>query len=213
MKELFSKRHILIASGIGLLILLFFSLGFRITYAPALENSWDAISAVATWVSVVLSGVAIYFAVLIPKKIANQQNRIALFERRLDFYNVLIIGITFADLIRNSSQNQKEIWLYFNSAFGGKDSEDYAVIDWRKIKNNALALYNYQVYPILNQGEFLFDASVSDQIELFRSTLFDLISCDSKHFSNSFNRYISAVHEVKEVAVPIIAETLLLTKE
>ena len=31
--------------------------GFRITYAPEMENSWDAISAVAAWVSVIVAAI------------------------------------------------------------------------------------------------------------------------------------------------------------
>lgn len=40
---------------IGAGIIVAFLLGLRITYAPELENSWDAISAVASWASVAAS--------------------------------------------------------------------------------------------------------------------------------------------------------------
>lgn len=58
------------------------SFGWRITYAPELENNWDAISAVATWAGVIASFVAIMVAIRIPKKIADRQDKIALFEKR-----------------------------------------------------------------------------------------------------------------------------------
>lgn len=70
--------------------LTFYFLGFRITYAPELENNWDAISAVASWagvlvsiVAVAVSGIAIWFAVQIPKKIADRQDKIAAFSLRI----------------------------------------------------------------------------------------------------------------------------------
>ena len=43
-----------------ILVLILFLCGFRITYSPSLENSWNAISAVASWASVFVSGLAIY---------------------------------------------------------------------------------------------------------------------------------------------------------
>lgn len=63
-----------------------YRIGFRITYAPELENSWEAVSAVATCVGVLASFMAIWFAVQVPKKIAEQQNKIALFEKRHKLY-------------------------------------------------------------------------------------------------------------------------------
>ena len=66
-------------------VLYFF--GFRITYAPTLENSWDAISACAGWAGVVASAIAVFVAIGIPKKIAEQQNKIALFDKRYSAFN------------------------------------------------------------------------------------------------------------------------------
>ena len=73
------------------LIMAFF--GWRITYAPELENSWDAVAAVAAWVSIVVafagviaSFVAVWFAIRVPEKIAYQQNKISLFEKRYKVY-------------------------------------------------------------------------------------------------------------------------------
>lgn len=77
--------------------------GWRFTYAPKLENDWDAISAVATWtgtivavVSVIASFLAVWFAIQVPKKIAEEQNRIALFEKRHDAYSALLTLEVFA---------------------------------------------------------------------------------------------------------------------
>ena len=74
---------ILVVAAVAFVMALF---GWRITYAPELENDWNAISAVATWtetivavVSVIASFSAVWFAIRVPKKIAEQQNKIALF--------------------------------------------------------------------------------------------------------------------------------------
>ena len=88
MKKLLNKKILI---PVLLLVLVFFivmlyRIGFRITYAPELENSWEAVSAVATCVGVLASFMAIWFAVQVPKKIAEQQNKIALFEKRHKLY-------------------------------------------------------------------------------------------------------------------------------
>lgn len=74
--------------------------GWKITYAPQLENSWNAISAVGMWISAILSGVAIWFAVFIPRHIAKSQNRIAIFEMRFASYSVFLKYTSFAEIIR-----------------------------------------------------------------------------------------------------------------
>lgn len=60
--------------------------GWRITYAPELETSWECVSAVGTWAGVITSFIAIMVAVQIPSKIADRQDKIALFEKRYTCY-------------------------------------------------------------------------------------------------------------------------------
>lgn len=62
-----------------------FLLGFRITYAPELENSWNAISAMASWVGTIGTVSAIFAAIWV----ANRQNKIALFEKRYENYIII----------------------------------------------------------------------------------------------------------------------------
>ncbi len=47
------RKRIIYGSTIIALILLIYSLGFRIVYNPKLENSWDAISAIGEWIGVI----------------------------------------------------------------------------------------------------------------------------------------------------------------
>ena len=99
LNEFAKKRWFFLIIGIVLVIFVVFVMalfGWRITYAPELENSWDAISTVANWigvlvsiVGVVASFVAIWFAIQVPKEIADQQNKIALFEKRYEIYKII----------------------------------------------------------------------------------------------------------------------------
>lgn len=95
--------------------------GWRITYAPTLENSWDAVSAVASWVGVIASFVAIMIAIWIPKKIAKQQDKIALFEKRMECYSTLQNIFAFARQI-SDAKSKKYIQTAFKLYFGGPDS-------------------------------------------------------------------------------------------
>ena len=82
---------------LGIISVIFICLGFKITYAPDLENNWDAVSAVAACVGVFSSFVAVWFAIRVPKKIAEAQNQIALFEKRHDAYSSILNLEVFAN--------------------------------------------------------------------------------------------------------------------
>lgn len=86
-EELKKKR--LFTVGLYALLLLViitvvaFYFGTCVTYGW-MENVWNAISAVASWCSVGVSGIAVWAAVQIPKRIAEQNNKIALVNSRLE---------------------------------------------------------------------------------------------------------------------------------
>lgn len=102
MKKFIKSRWFpLVMAGVTLLVA--FLLGFRITYAPELENSWEAISAVASWASVAVSAVAVWAAVQIPKKIADQQNKIALVNSRLEIIDLIEKIASAISMIHNIS--------------------------------------------------------------------------------------------------------------
>lgn len=88
--------------------------GWKITYNPKLENSWNAIAAIGGWVSAIISGIAIWFAVAIPKRIADEQNKISLFEKRFVCYLTLLKYLSFSKSIRsaNSSSQLKTTFLF-----------------------------------------------------------------------------------------------------
>ena len=91
-----TKWFPLAVAGVILLVIVVagFFFGFRITYAPELENSWEAISAVAAWVGIIVSVasavasfMAVWYAIQVPKKIADRQDKIALFEKRYESFS------------------------------------------------------------------------------------------------------------------------------
>lgn len=83
-----------------IVLLILVAFGWKITYDPQLEDDWVAIDAVGGLASAVISGVAIWFAVFVPKRIAQEQNKIALFEKRFSSYSVFLKYTSFAEAIR-----------------------------------------------------------------------------------------------------------------
>ena len=118
MKNNLQKKCLVLLGGaiIGCLVYLYLK-GFRITYAPELENSWGAISAFASWAAVVSSAVAIFVAIRIPKVIADRQDKITLFEKRFEVYDIIRKNVAFAGMIQNSLSHE-EIQMYFIVSFG-----------------------------------------------------------------------------------------------
>lgn len=90
----FPPFAVAIAAVIVALVMALF--GWKITYAPDLENNWNAISAVAAWAGVAMSFVAIMIAIWIPKRIADRQDKIALFEKRYSAYSEILNVLSLA---------------------------------------------------------------------------------------------------------------------
>lgn len=89
-------KNIIFAVVCIFIIILLYILGFRITYNPEIINDWDAVSGCAAWASVFVSGLAIYYAIQVPKKIAEDQNKIALFEKR--YLALQKVGVQISDI-------------------------------------------------------------------------------------------------------------------
>lgn len=79
----------IVAAALGLVMALF---GWCITYAMELKNSWDAVSAIATWCGVIIaiiSAGASFAAVWYTIKISDKQKKIDLFDKRYNIYKTL----------------------------------------------------------------------------------------------------------------------------
>lgn len=107
---------ILIVAAVALVMALF---GWRITYAPELENSWDALSAVAALAGVIASFTAIMVAIRIPKKIADRQDKIALFEKRFVCFQELQRHLSLSKAIQKEQSIEKIKRCYVTMYCGG----------------------------------------------------------------------------------------------
>lgn len=162
---------LVLMAGVVLTMMLF---GWCFTYAPELENSWDAISAVATWAGVFVSGIgviasfmAIWFAIQVPKKIAEQQNKIALFEKRHECYTAIQNLLALKNQIEEL-QTIKEIQAAFKLYFG--DSEKFCIDEPVSI----LAIKLNRQKPIIIAGSFLFSHYDDELLQKIINTGIDL---------------------------------------
>ena len=64
MKRIFKSVAIWIVVGEALITFVLWCMGFRITYAPELDNNWVAISAVAEWAGVVVGAIIVPLVVV-----------------------------------------------------------------------------------------------------------------------------------------------------
>lgn len=89
--------------------------GWRIVYAPELEPDWDSISAVSSLISAVGTVAAVWSAVQVPQKIANRQDKIALYEKRINAFHAMEELKEFSEYIsvpenQNVLKWQTEYW-------------------------------------------------------------------------------------------------------
>lgn len=181
---------ILIVAVVAFVMALF---GWRITYIPELKNNWDAISAVAAWVGVVISAVsviasfvAIWYAIQVPKKIANRQDKIALFEKRYECFQFFEECFLLYKKSINGEQTE-EVINHCCHMLGVEGLEDLSKRDFRsKVKR-----FEY----ILHQMEFLFPGIQEDDIsELYRAlSLYLAAIIDQEDISKYKQTYIGTM--------------------
>lgn len=181
---------------IGLGIVFAFLLGFRITYAPALENSWNAISGVAAWVGVIvsiLSAVASFMAVWYAIRVADKQNQITLFEKRYECFQFF----------------EECFVLYRNLNSGASDELTNALCcHMLGVENlNEINKYNFQnqikrFEYLIHQMEFLFSGiKEKDAKELFDSlSLYIKAIINEQNTEDCKQRYVKAMIEFGKYA-------------
>ncbi len=145
---------LVLAAGVVLTMVLF---GWRFTYAPDLENSWDAISAVASWSSVVVSIIAVcssFAAVWFAIRVADKQNKIAVFDKRMECYLELQKHRTFATMSMRLADPER-VLCAFSYTFSNGVTNDIGDI-------NLLAL-SLKSETIIEQLPFIFDFVTYDE--------------------------------------------------
>lgn len=204
-----SRWFPLAVAGVILLVIVVagFFFGFRITYAPELENSWEAISAVASWVGVVVSAVAVWAAVQIPEKIAKQQEKVELYTKRLEFYDILDACIRFSHVSERLSDpikiNGNFVYIFSYGEFRPNEMIE-------EINKYAKPLYK-QVALSLRAGEFLFDSEAKEYIRDIIDTLPKFLSAKNEsEIRDSFQKYKEAVNKAQQNLVPLVRDTLRL---
>lgn len=173
---------------IGLGIIFAFLLGFRITYAPALENSWDAISGVAAWFGVfasVASAIASFMAVRYAIRVADKQNQIALFEKRYECWTEIQNLWACARWIKETGTNQG-IYLGFRIYFS--ETKKIITEDEEPI---GFALQFNREQEIVSTGIFLFSYYDAELLKKIISVGFNLIIEVSEHLSEKEENNIS----------------------
>jgi hypothetical protein len=179
--------------------------GFRITYNPELESSWSAISACAAWAGAIVSMAAIAVAIYIPKTVAEQQNKIALFEKRFEFYETVQKCVGFSILI-NNTLSCREAQYFFVSAFSGDPTSE---IRGETLQEVARAT-TWKTMDVLERGKFLFDSGESEKIEKLRLALLRITTdrMDDARFIDNKAAYMAAIRDVKEKLMPKVEEML-----
>lgn len=209
MKKYAHKKYMIPLGGIILIsfVVFLYLKGFRITYAPELENSWGAISAFASWASVIASAVAILVAIRIPSVIADRQNKIALFEKRFEVYDVVCRSIGFARMIENSVTHE-EIQIYFIASFGNEMMRE----NYREtLDRDSIRLLN-QAVNAMRKGPFLFGEAVKADLDKLSNALLRVMRIRENHpnFSKAFGEYQTTVREIEENIIPIMDGLLKL---
>lgn len=212
-KLLLNKKMPLWVIGIILLVVTFLAIvGFRITYAPELENSWSAISAVASWAGVVATVIAIIVAIQIPQKIADNQNKIALFDKRYEVYDTIMRLVSFSKFIETMGRDKlstEDVQVLFVALFSSSP-----------IKNSLKETLNYErssffmnAVMAIQKGAPLFDMDIeSDLSALVMSLMRIIYDMNNQTEIDEISKYIEAANKVESCILPKIKKTLQVTK-
>ena len=187
-----------------------FLLGFRITYAPELENSWEAISGVATWaevivaiISVIASFMAVWYAIRVPQKIAERQDRIALFEKRCECYTIVQSLLVCASQLMDAKTNkgvQVAFRIYMDDPENIQSVQNISTFTLRLKRNERIVV----------SGAFLFSVYNVDALQKIIDTGIELIMAAkitavneadnllSDHASELKQEYIQLCHQYQE---------------
>ena len=185
--------------GISLLVFLYCK-SFRITYAPDLENSWNAVSAFAAWGGVFMSFLAIIAAGIVAWRqneimkqqisIADKQNKIALFEKRLEIYDIILSCSVNVDKMKITDKNEdilKNLFILL--------TED--LLAYQKFNRKEVMLYLANCSTKLQHSVFLFPNKISSYLLDASKALLDLACIDIEADEiEGYNKEIQTYFEV-----------------
>ena len=189
-----------------ILVIVLWFCGFRITYSPTLENNWEAISACAAWAAVFVSGLAIWYAIQVPKKIAEEQNKISLFEKRYEFYIAFCKCVSFAETIKDINDNhaaRKHFYLMLN--------DNLTVCDDEAI-NSIITPMQMKLVSTLEQGTYLFNIEMDEILQAVLNDMVVVLSykISEEEFIESRDRFILSSKKAKDLLTDKIRAELTL---
>ena len=186
---------ILIVAIVAFVMALF---GWRITYVPGLENSWEAISAVAAWAGAIGTVAAVFSAIYV----ANRQNRIALFEKRYKVYNEICNCGTFSYALKLAN-SKEDISMIFLTTFEGKSLINDLTLNENSVERMRLhcnaVIRSRELLVTLKESKFLFTQapwffqyieSMAEKLMLLLTPL----SMDDTDLSKQKAEFVSMIH-------------------
>lgn len=169
-------------------------------------NCIDYVQLVATVVSVIISAIAVIYAVKVPKKIAEEQNRIALFEKRyslyVDFTKVLAVVKIFET---NEIKTKNEGILEFVNFVGDNDFSDQ---DSGLVQAKAKSILIKTVEK-LGQIGYLFELKSDELIEDYCKSLIAMVKAENDNeFLKCLEESKKLFNEINEQMLPILESYL-----
>lgn len=148
------------------------------------QKDWfDYIQLVTTMVSVLISIAAIIFAIKVPQKIADRQDRISLFEKRYDCYTTIQKFLVVARQIENE-KTKKAIQVAFRMHLG--NAEDIT----NRINLTTFLVFLKQKESILISGEFLFNKYDAKLLQEILSVSLNLVRLSSENDSDKLEEIL-----------------------
>lgn len=143
----------------------------------AIDSITESINALAKprfidWLAVILSGLAIWFAIRVPKKIADRQDKIALFDKRYDCFQFFQCCVYLYFCVANE-HTLEELKFYLQFMLKKQQIGD---ID-EKTLDKQLARYEY----VLHQMQFLFPGIEEKHTERLYKALAQLLVSVTKN--------------------------------
>ncbi len=129
----------------------------------------EYIALIFSFIGIIVSGIAIWFAVQVPKKIADRQDNIALFEKRYNVY-YLFADFRALSLYIVNTKDRISIQKFFLSSYN---------ITWSNDKNDNAIKVSSQCALILSQmfqSKFLFNESIGMEIAHFSNLVINVIT-------------------------------------
>lgn len=227
------------------IFLALFLCGFRISYSPELESSWDAVSAVAAWASVILaiagviaSFVAIWCAIQVPKKIAEEQNKVSLFEKRYEAYSSILSLEVFAAALDQERFDEPEkasndvampiedkvalYCIHFATTLGYSPSVQKDRINTESVTQTISLIKRYEVSAMALPLLFYTNEKEADKMKQGLLKIFDPLLCfvtevstftfepDSKIDDKNRKNFIAALKQFKENYAEMFERNLMI---